>query len=84
MKLRLQKHFSWGVYTEILPETHNRRDSYVRAAHEKETSEIIDAMLKISELPNDEQFQFAALNLARIPNHQKGSILPLCYKDWLR
>ena len=35
-----------GVDSDILPETHDRRDSYVGAAHEKETSEIIDAMLK--------------------------------------
>ena len=31
-------------------------------------------MLKISELTDDEQFQFAALNLTRIPNHAPEEI----------
>ena len=73
-EIKAAKTLLWGVYTDILPETHDGRDSYVRAAHEKETSEIIDAMLKISELTDDEQFQFAALNLTRIPNHAPEEI----------
>ena len=73
-EIKTAKTLLWCVYSDILPETHDRRDLYVRAAHEKETSEIIDAMLKISELPDDEQFQFAALNLTRIPNHSPEEI----------
>ena len=52
-EIKTAKTLLWGVYTEILPETNDRRDLYVRAAHEKEISEIIDAMLKISELTDD-------------------------------
>ena len=58
-EIKTAKTLLCGVDSDILPETHDKRDSYVGAAHEKETSEI---MFKISELTDDKQFHFAALS----------------------
>ena len=73
-EIKSAKTLLWGIYGDILPDTHDRRDPIARGAHEKETSEMIDAMSKISALDEEEQFIYVASNLNRLPNHNPEEI----------
>ena len=73
-EIKIAKCLLWNVYGADLPETQDRRDSSVRAAHEKETWDIIEGIRYVSELDDEEQMCFVAYELNRVPNHAPEEI----------
>ena len=76
-EIKSAKSILWAVYSDILPDTHARRDSVVRPAHEKEVWDIIEAVTKVTEMSdieNGEPFIFVSCDLNRLPNHAPEEI----------
>ena len=53
-EIKIAKCLLWNVYGAALPESQACRDSSVRAAHEKETWDIIEGVRYVSELDEEE------------------------------
>ena len=76
-EIKSAKSILWAVYSDILPDTHDRRDSVARPAHEKEVWDIIEAVTKVTEMSdieNGEPFMFVSCDLNRLPNHAPEEI----------
>lgn len=73
-EIKMAKGILWSVYDDVLPDTHDRRDSIARSAYEREAWDIIEAMVKLSESDTEEHFIFVAINLNRLPNHAPEEI----------
>ena len=73
-ELKSAKTLLWGIYGDILPDTHERRDSIATGAHQKDTSEMINAMSNISATDKEEQSIYLASNFNRLPNHNPDEI----------
>ena len=76
-EIKSAKSILWTVYSDILPDTHDRRNSVARPAHEKEVWDIIEAVTKITEMSdieNGEPFMFVSCDLNRLPNHAPEEI----------